>query len=411
MKPKVLLATTCQWYSSARLAMAMADAGFTVDAVCLGDHPLSKTTVINRIYPYRALSPVESIAEAFVSSKPELLLPCDDLASEHLQELYEGEYSRKNQATALCELVERSMGPATAHPILRQRAEFMELARQEGVRVPRTRAIEQPADLRAWTSTEGFPTVLKANGTTGGDGVRVVRSQEEADAAYRSLHAPPLLARAIKRAVLGEDRTLVRPWLRRQRPGVSAQSFVSGHEATTLVACWEGKVLAALHFEVLQKRNASGPATVLRWIDNADMKMAAEKMVARLGLSGLQGFDFMLDTNTGNAYLIEINPRATQVGHLTLGAGRDLPAALFAAVTGKALQPAPAVTDKDTIAIFPSEWVRDPNSLYLTQGYHDVPWSQPALLLDTIEKRNTKRAWNPRERFSELFAPARSKRA
>jgi pyruvate carboxylase len=391
--------------------MALADAGFTVDAVCLGDHPLSKTTVMNRIYPYRALSPLESIAEAVVNSKPDLLLPCDDLASEHLQELYEREYSRKNQATGLCALVERSMGPATAHPILRQRAEFMELARQEGVRVPRTRAIEQPADLRAWTSTEGFPTVFKANGTTGGDGVRVVRSQEEADAAYRALHAPPLLARAIKRAVLGEDRTLVRAWLRRQRPGVSAQSFVPGHESTTLVACWEGKVLAALHFEVLQKRSASGPATVLRWIDNADMKMAAEKLVARLGLSGLQGFDFMLDTNTGNAYLIEINPRATQVGHLTLGAGRDLPAALFAAVTGKPLQPAPAITDKDTIAIFPSEWVRDPNSLYLTQGYHDVPWSQPALLLDTIEKRNAKRAWNPRERFSEFFAPARSNRA
>ena len=77
------------------------------------------------------------------------------------------------------------------------------------------------------------------------------------------------------------------------------QAFVPGREATTLVACWEGKILAALHFEVLQKRNSSGPATVLRWVDNEEMKIAAEKMVARLGLSGLQGFDFMIEANTG----------------------------------------------------------------------------------------------------------------
>jgi hypothetical protein len=112
----------------------------------------------------------------------------------------------------------------------------------------------------------------------------------------------------------------------------------------------------------------------------------------------------MIEASTGHAYLIEINPRATQVGHLTLGPGRDLPAALFAAVTGKPIQPAPKVTDKDTIAIFPSEWVRDPNSAYLTEGYHDVPWSQPALLIDTIEKRHKKRSWNPRDRISEAFS-------
>jgi biotin carboxylase len=410
VKPKVLLATTCQWYSSARLAMALADAGFTVDAVCLAGHPVTKTTVMNHIYPYSALSPLGSFAAAFHASKPDLLLPCDDLASEHLQELYEEEIQREKKSTPLSAMVERSMGQASAHPVLRQRAESMALANQEGVRIPRTQMISQPSDLAEWASSAGFPTVLKANGTTGGDGVRVVRSLQEAESAYRALHASPLLARAVKRALFSEDRTLLRPWVRRQKPVVNAQAYVPGREATTLVACWDGEVLAALHFEVLQKRHASGPATVLRWIDNDEMKMAAQKMVARLGLSGLQGFDFMLDPGTGHAYLIEINPRATQVGHLTLGAGRDLPAALLAAVTGTPLRAAPKVTDKDTIAIFPSEWVRDPNSAFLTQGYHDVPWSQPALLIDTIEKRNKKRSWNPRERFGHFFSTARSSR-
>ncbi|MGC1384708.1 MAG: ATP-grasp domain-containing protein [Candidatus Acidiferrales bacterium] len=410
MKPKVLLATTCQWYSSARLAMSLAEAGFVVDAVSVSGHPATKTTVLNQIHPYRALAPLASFAEAFETSRPDLLLPCDDLAGEQLQELYDQEHAREEKTTPLAAMIERSMGSATAFPVLRQRAKFMELAKNEGVRVPRTQVISQKSELASWGASAGFPTVLKANGTTGGDGVRVVRSVEEAEAAYRSLHATPLFARALKRALFSGDRTLLRPWIHRLRPDVSAQAFVAGREATTLVACWDGKILGALHFEVLQKRSASGPATVLRWIENDDMKFAAERMVARLQLSGLHGFDFMIESNTENAYLIEINPRATQVGHLALGAGRDLPAALFAAVTGKPIQPAPSVTEKDIIVIFPSEWVRDPNSPYLTQGFHDVPWSQPALLIDTIEKRNKMSSWNARERFSALFSTARASR-
>ena len=95
-----------------------------------------------------------------------------------------------------------------------------------------------------------------------------------------------------------------------------------------------GRFLASLHFEVLRKCNAAGHATVVRLIENTEMSTAVEKVVRRMGLSGLYGFDFMLEASTCHAYLIEINPRATQVGHITLGAGRDLPAALYGAVSG-----------------------------------------------------------------------------
>jgi hypothetical protein len=109
-------------------------------------------------------------------------------------------------------------------------------------------------------------------------------------------------------------------------------------------------------------------------------------MVRRLNLSGLQGFDFMLETDTGSAYLIEINPRATQVGHLTLGSGRDLPAALYAAVSGEAVHPAPKLTENDTIALFPQEWMRDPESAFLQSAYHDVPWEEPEVLRACLQK-------------------------
>jgi biotin carboxylase len=253
----------------------------------------------------------------------------------------------------------------------------------------------------------GFPAVLKANGTSGGDGVRIVRTPEEAARAFRALEAPPLLARAVKRALFDQDMTLVWPSLLRRRYVVNAQAFVAGQEATSLVACSKGKVLAGLHFEVLLKQDAGGPATVLRLIENAEMSTAAEKMVRRLELSGLHGFDFMLEADTGKAYLIEINPRATQIGHLTLGLGRDLPAALSAALSGEAVQAAPKVTEKDTIALFPQEWIRNPESPFLQTGYHDVPWEEPDLIRVSVSRRSKQSVWNSQEKWMRAFRKAR----
>src|SRR5208282_2337045 len=127
-----------------------------------------------------------------------------------------------------------------------------------------------------------------------------------------------------KRAVIDQDKTLVWPSLFRHRSVVNAQEYVNGREATGAVACWNGAVLANLNFEVLNKRDSAGPSSVVRLIDNPEMSAAAEKMVRRLNLSGLHGFDYMLETQTGAAHLIEMNPRATQVGHLNLGPGRDI---------------------------------------------------------------------------------------
>jgi hypothetical protein len=203
---------------------------------------------------------------------------------------------------------------------------------------------------------------------------------EEAETAYRKLRAPVQLARAAKRAVVNSDKTLVWPSLLRRPSVVSGQAFVAGHEATSTVACWQGEVVATLHFEVINKRHQAGPATVMRLIDHPEMSSAVDTIVRHLKLSGVHGFDFMLEANTSKAYLIEINPRITQVGHLALGAGRDLSAALVAAMTGCEVQLMPKVTEKDIITLFPQEWMRDPASSYLRSGYHDVPWEEAELL-------------------------------
>jgi hypothetical protein len=146
-------------------------------------------------------------------------------------------------------------------------------------------------------------------------------------------------------------------------------------------------VLAGLHCEVLNKHFATGPATVLRLIENADMSTAAEKIARRLGLSGIHGLDFMLETDTEKAHLIEINARATQVGHLALGSGRDLPAALYGAVTQNVVHEAPTITDRDTITLFPYEWLRNPASPFIQSSYHDIPWEEPEFIRACVGTR------------------------
>ena len=411
VKPSVLIATTARWFPTARLAVAFANAGFTIDAVAPSNHSLGKTDVVRQMYGYRGLDALASFADAITGAKPDLIVPSDDLATQHLHALYDQEHRKGDSGAKICGLIARSLGAPEGFPILNARAKLMEMAENEGVRVPKTEVIRDSDDLKKWIARTGFPTVLKSDGSSGGDGVRVVRTLEDAVHGLRKLQAPPLLARAAKRALIDRDRTLVWPSMLRRRSIVNAQAFVTGREANSAIACWNGEVLASLHFEVINKVGSSGHATVLRLIENTEMSTAAEKIVRRLRLSGIHGFDFMLEEHTGNAFLIEINPRSTQVGHLTLGTARDIPAALYSAVTGQAVRTARKVTEECTIALFPQEWIRDPASAFLQSAYHDVPWDKPELIRACVRTRRKQQAWYSQQSRLQSFSMARSSRA
>jgi hypothetical protein len=407
MKPTVLVATTRRWSPTARMALALASAGWAVEVVCPPGHLVGKIRAVNQMYPYNGLAPLTSFADAIAAAKPDFIVSGDDLSTWHLQKLHHRQQRLGKDGLLISALIERSLGAPESFPVVYARTSFMDLAREEGIRVPATEVVATTDDLRKWIVRMGFPTVLKANGTSGGDGIRIVQTLDEAERAFRTLASPPLLARAAKRALVDKDKTLVWPSLLRHRSAVNAQAFVAGREATSTIACWKGTVLAGLHFEVLNKQNPVGPATVVRLMEDAEMSAATERIVRRLNLSGLYGFDFMLEAQTGKPYLIEINPRTTQVGHLTLGPGRDLPAALYAAVSGQALRAAPKLTENDTFTLFPQEWIWNPESVFLRSGYHDVPWGEPELVRACLRTSRKQRRWHSQQRWVEAFYPVR----
>jgi Carbamoyl-phosphate synthase L chain, ATP binding domain len=374
--------------------MAFANSRCIVDAVCPIHNPLCLTKAVRRTYAYHALSPLDSLLTALNSSLPDLIVPGDDLANNHLHDLYYSLQKKSDPASNnICKLIEHSIGSPESFPIVVARAAFMELAGQEGIRVPKTAALADVQDLEEQITRMGFPVVLKTDGSSSGEGVRIVLTPAEAKRAFYSLRDAPPLIRVAKRVVIGQDMRWLRATLFRRCPVVNVQEFVSGRDATSLVACWKGEVLAALHFEVINKQYERGPASVLRLIENQEMDNAARKAVRRLNISGLHGFDFLLEKESEKAFLIEMNPRATQVGHLALGPGRDLPTALTAAVSGRAIPESPRVTENLMIALFPQEWSRDPGSPLLNSAYHDIPWEDPDLVRYCLRKS---RKWNDR---------------
>lgn len=407
MTPKVLIATTARWFPTARLAMALAKAGFSVDAVCPSGHPLGKISLIGKTYQYDGFRPIGSFADAVTAAAPDLVIPGDEYAVRCIHKVYDQAHRRGKQGEQVCAVIERSLGPAASFHTLAGRAAMMRLACEESIRVPRTRVVHSVAELRACCDEFLFPFVLKADGTSSGEGIRIVRTLEEAKRAFRALHSPPSAIRVLKRAVVNQDTRSMMPALLRQRNTINAQEFIQGRDATSLAACWEGTVRASLHFEVVKKQHSNGPASVMRRMENAEMDSAIARIVGRLGLSGLHGFDFLLEEHTGNAYLIEVNPRPTQVGHLTLGQGRDLPAALYGAVTGTEPEDLPAVTDKDTIALFPQEWIRNPRSVFLRSAYHDIPWEEPELIRAGARSSRTWASWYQRRKWAPSLVAGR----
>jgi hypothetical protein len=373
----VLLTSTSWWPFTARIAMRFAALGWRVEAVCPAGHPLHYTRAVARLHRYAALRPTASLAAAIAAAQPDLIVPCDDRTVGHLQALHA---QPRTAGTSLARVIARSLGPVGSHQATDRRSELIRIAREEGVPAPEMRPVGNATDLRAALADFGLPVVLKVDGSWGGFGVAVAHTAAQAEQARATLARRLDAGRALKRLLFDRDPFHLLPWLSRARPRVNVQRFVPGRVATSIAACWEGEVLADIQVEVLCAHEKLGASNVVRLTAHPDMTQASERLVRRLGLSGFCGFDFVIEDGTGRARLIEMNARSTPLCHFALGPGRDPIATLAARLQGSPPPAAPPVTDNPVLAFFPQAWLLAPDNLFLSTGYHDVPWQEPDLV-------------------------------
>jgi ATP-grasp domain-containing protein len=381
--PRVLLTDTTRWGRSARIAIELSNAGCQVSAVCLARrHPLSKTRVVHTTYPYSAFQPLDSLTAAIEAAQPQIIIPCDDRAVLHLHQLHARARSLRTGGDEIAGLIERSLGSPQSYPTVSVRYNLLEIARREGLRVPDTQPVRTVKDLGSWGADHRLPWVLKADRTWGGGGVEIVRTPGHAERFFRAIPRFFGKALAVKRLIVNRDPFWLLPAWNRWMPGIIVQSHISGRAANCAVVCWEGKVLAGIAAEVISSNKPTGPAAVVRIIDNSEMMQCAERLAGRLGLSGFFGLDFIIEEGTGISHLIEMNPRCTSLCHLRLGEGRDMIGALYAQLSGQPAPATPCVTQNDMIAYFPEAW--QSNGGVPQASFRDLPHSEPDLINELL---------------------------
>jgi predicted ATP-grasp superfamily ATP-dependent carboligase len=322
--------------------------------------------------------------------RPDVVIPCDDGVVAQLHELHELDPSLRS-------LIEYSLGPADSFRVVESRYHFLNTALELGIRVPRTRRVVDAADLSAWHADISSAAVLKVDGESGGNGVRISQSLDESLAAWQELQAPYGFATAWKRLLI--DRDPLALWLRRRqrRQDVTIQEFIAGRPANSMVVCWRGKLLSSVSVVVVAAQGPTGAATIVRVIHNERMRQAAELVVSRLSLSGFYGLDFVIESGTGAPVLIEMNPRCTQLGHIELAGKGCLAGVLSAAMRG---EPRPLVQNpipSDQIALFPQALAAGGVCRpYIDASYHDVPSEEPRLMGELMLESWPHRRWGAR---------------
>jgi len=372
----VLIATTAWWPAPARLAMAFSGLGVRVDALCPYGHPLRRTRSVASCRTYPFVRPLAALCEAITALRPDFVVACDDRAVHHLHTLHD-----LDRGGPVAELIAGSMGAGSSFPIVASRHGLLRLAMSEGVRVPPTALLRSEADLDQWQ--QPLPWVLKCGMSWGGAGVRIVHNRAEAVRVFRAMARPVGVGRAIKRLAINGDGFSLGPAFARTVPEVIVQRFIPGTPASTTIACWRGSMLAQLSVRALGTQGPTGASTVIEVIDHDEMSVAASRLAARLELSGFHGLDFMLDAD-GAPWLIEFNPRSTQVCHLAIEDGVSLAEVFLAARSGRPVCLGSVAPVGSTIALFPQAWRSDPTRPLLRSASHDVPWEEPELVLDLM---------------------------
>ncbi len=355
--------------------MELHDSGAEVSIIAPNSHPARSLAFISRRMTYRAAAPRRSLKAALLRFKPDMVIPCDERTVRDLHAIH-----RATTHAPLKALIEKSTSPDASYPTITSRAALLSLAQRLGVRVPASMPLPDIRQLEKWIAEHKAPFVLKADGSWAGFGVQIISNAAMAEDAYLRMTRRASGRLAFRESLLESNYFFFRPWLRRERPSMSVQSYIDGWPANVGVACWKGEVLAATCAESVATTSATGPSTVARIIHNPEMIDAAQRVVKELGLSGMIGFDFMIEAATGAAYLIEMNPRNTPICAMRLGAGRDLAEALTARLACRPVRERPPRTERDVVVFFPDTWREDPANHFLHTGFHDVPWEQPDLV-------------------------------
>lgn len=352
-----ILCSATDWAGPARTAQALTKCGAEVCIIA----PANSYAALTRFKAADILMPFEqanrrlpaiarTLAEEFGAHS---ILAGDDVAFWALSQLVR-RLDKVELSDAARAMIARSMPNAANSTLLSVDSEFI-AAEGEASLCPAPPCIANPsqADAEQFADEIGYPVVVKFDGFASGHGVRVCNDKRELFAALSVRPEHPRHAKFV------------------------VQKFIRGEVYGVTLSGLEGKALAGFSFVKHRCTAANGATSVARHAPRSDILKRSFELFDTYALNGYAGFDYIVD-EVGQPFLIEINPRLMPTGHFSEEFGVNLTAALLAAMRRK---PAPKPTNAkhEYVALFPNEWVRDPESSYLQTAYYDVPHDDPAV--------------------------------
>jgi biotin carboxylase len=372
-----ILCAADRWSGAPRTAHALTVAGAEVCIVAPPNSYGAKTRfklADMLVPPAQIASQLGDIARILAEDfNAHSVLAGDDAAFGALARLMQPAKQDKLSAATRAMLA-RSMPEAKTAALLASDHDFI-LAQQDSQACPSPRTIGAPSADAAvrFAGAHGYPVVVKRSGFASGLGIRICRDEPE-------------LRTALEAAA-------------RSAGGFVLQEFIPGPVYGATVSGVRGRALAAIAFEKHRVSSENGPTSVARFDPRPDILAHAKASFESYGLNGYAGFDYVIDTQD-RARFIEVNPRIMPTGHFDEHFGVDLTGAFLAGIRGA---PAPSVSEplNRYVALFPNEWMRDPDSAFLRTGFHDVPWHDPAVLAAMIDKALMMRSAAEPQRFGD----------
>lgn len=368
-----LIISTCSYNVGARLPHAMSQSGFNIIAICPINSPICVSDYITWGRAYHGTISISRLTELVCEARSifdiDIIVPCDDLAAACLDNIRTraSEHSAFDAVKQLLSTWQKGFS-ATA----RTRSRGVEVARSIGLRTPQQVVLADGTSAPSLAEL-GSPIVVKQDFYDGGTGVSITSAPQE---------ALDVASEMSKREQFAEGARIV------------AQEFIAGQSASVSFSAHQGRLLEAFTYVAVHQHPArTGAASVISVIENPELVDATRRVVEAFGYSGFGGVDFVMPSDGSSPIFLELNARPTQTAHLGSLFGADLFRAMACSLSDQPYTSAFDTNGLPPIALFPAEWLRDPNSQHLLRSYHDVPWYDrriAAAAINFVSQNSTK---------------------
>jgi hypothetical protein len=367
----LLLSTATRWLGTARIPRALAEAGFEVALLTPRNSLAEKSRYVARIgylpdsaTPGQWASAFGAMVEA---TSPRIVVPCDDMAFRLLHMLVQAGRAmvRPDLAPRLSALIRQSLGDPGYYEASVDKTLMPPAAKALGVRVPPYAVVEQLREAEAFAAAQGYPVVLKRAHGFAGQGVAICADDL-----------------ALARAFEEFTRVNAREPMGRVASRHLVQAHIAGRIQYYIATAWNGELIAGYAGEkVIAHPEPVGPPTVARYFRAPELREITAKLVRGFGISGHFFAEFVVSGQGSEPNLLELNRRITPASHRGSARNVDFCAALYAGLHGRPSTSGADIAEGDEgiSVFFPGEWLRDPESPYLTAYPADIPWDEPEL--------------------------------